>query len=98
MRCLSCSVQAGTWRVVFPHPLSGTFTSFMRVSATWEASVGRASPSELTPQPQEHEPTSPDLWFPESLSSWKMVAFGVPGPHPHWTNMTLPLVGQPGGP
>ena len=96
MRRLSCSLQAGTWRAVFPRPLSGTFTSFMRVSATWEASVGRAGPSELTPQPQEHEPMSP--WFLESLSSRKMVALGVPGPHPRWTNVTLPLLAQPGGP
>lgn len=78
MRHLSCSVQAGTWHLVFPRPLSGTFVLFMRVSATRETSMGRASPSEFTPQPQEHEPVSADLWFPGSLSSWKMVTLGVP--------------------
>lgn len=79
-RHLSCSAQAGTWHLVFPRPLSGTFVSFMRVSATWEASIGRASPSEFTPEPWEHELVSADLWLPGSLSSWEMVALGVPWP------------------
>lgn len=42
--------------------------------------MGRASPSEFTPEPREHELVSADLWLPGSLSSWEMVALGVPWP------------------